>query len=135
MTSPKNYYKILGVNSSASMDEIKFMFRKQIKKHHPDITGNYSNNVLVANLYEAYNTLSDHNKRRAYDLAFFEEKSNTNKFHIVKSHILKKKKIITFFLLVLLIFFIAVFFERYRLEQKNENLQENNPDSSKEINF
>ena len=111
------------------------MFRKKIKKHHPDITGDYSDNILITNLYEAYNTLSDHSKRKAYDLVFFENKPSSSKFYITKKHIWKAKKIITFLLLALLILFIAVYFKSYRIEQNNENLLRNNPDSSKEINF
>jgi len=62
---PKDYYKILGVNKNASKDEIKKAFRVLAHKHHPDKNGGSDKEFKEAN--EAYQVLSDDNKRANYD--------------------------------------------------------------------
>lgn len=61
----KDYYEILGVNKSASEDEIKKAFRKLAHKYHPDKGG--GNEAKFKEASEAYATLSDKNKRAQYD--------------------------------------------------------------------
>ncbi len=61
----KDYYKILGVEKSASQDEIKKAFRKLALEHHPDKTGGKDEKFKEIN--EAYSTLSDTKKRQQYD--------------------------------------------------------------------
>lgn len=65
----KNYYDILGVEKTATADEIKSAYRKLAKKYHPDLN---PNNEEAANKFkeinEAYETLSDDNKRKMYDM-------------------------------------------------------------------
>lgn len=61
----KDYYKILGVEKSASQDEIKKAFRKIAHKYHPDKTGGDEAKFKEAN--EAYQTLSNEQKRKQYD--------------------------------------------------------------------
>lgn len=61
----KDYYKILGVEKSASQDEIKKAFRKLALEHHPDKTGGKDEKFKEIN--EAYSTLSDAKKRQQYD--------------------------------------------------------------------
>lgn len=61
----KDYYKTLGVNKSASKDEIKKAFRKLAHKHHPDKNGGNDKDFKKAN--EAYQVLSDEKKRANYD--------------------------------------------------------------------
>ncbi len=61
----KNYYEILGVEKSASKDEIKKAFHKIAHKHHPDKNGGDDTKFKEAN--EAYQTLSDDSKRAQYD--------------------------------------------------------------------
>ena len=61
----KDYYKILGVEKSASADEIKKAFRKVAHEHHPDKNNGQDEKFKEAN--EAYQTLSDKSKRAQYD--------------------------------------------------------------------
>lgn len=61
----KNYYQILGVDKSASKDEIKKAFRKLAHQYHPDKkTGD---EAKFKELNEAYQVLSDDGKREQYD--------------------------------------------------------------------
>lgn len=67
----KDYYKILGVASNASNDDIKAAFRKLAKEYHPDL---HSNNPLIKladekfkEINEAYEILNDEKKRKEYD--------------------------------------------------------------------
>jgi len=59
-----DYYKILGLDRSASADDIKKAYRKQAMKHHPDRGGDENQ---FTQLQEAYETLSNPNKRAMYD--------------------------------------------------------------------
>ncbi len=64
----KNYYDILGVSQNASADEIKKVFRSQAKKYHPDRNkGDKAAEAKFKELSEAYDTLSDTQKRKQYD--------------------------------------------------------------------
>lgn len=64
----KDYYKILGVERSASGEEIKKAFRKQALKYHPDRNpGNKQAEEKFKELNEAYEVLSDEQKRARYD--------------------------------------------------------------------
>jgi len=65
----KNYYKILGVSKNASDKEIKAAYRRLAKKHHPDINpGNKEAEARFKEIGEAYDVLSDKEKRKRYDL-------------------------------------------------------------------
>lgn len=59
-----NYYEVLGVDKNSTQDEIKKAFRKKAIEHHPDKGGD-SEKFREAS--EAYETLSDENKRKQYD--------------------------------------------------------------------
>lgn len=64
----KDYYKILGVSRSATADEIKREFRKLAKKYHPDKNaGNAEAEKKFKEINEAYEVLSDTDKRKKYD--------------------------------------------------------------------
>ena len=62
---PKDYYKTLGIDKSATKDDIKKAFRKLAHEYHPDKgTGNEAKFKEVS---EAYSVLSDDKKRSQYD--------------------------------------------------------------------
>jgi DnaJ-class molecular chaperone len=60
----KNYYQILGVEKSATADDIKRAFRRLASQHHPDKGGD---TVKFQEIQEAYSVLGDDAKRAEYD--------------------------------------------------------------------
>ena len=64
----KNYYDILGVDKKASESDIKSAYRKLAMKYHPDRNqGNEEAAEKFKEINEAHETLSDSQKRAAYD--------------------------------------------------------------------
>ncbi|GCE18431.1 DnaJ C-terminal domain-containing protein [Dictyobacter kobayashii] len=64
----KDYYKILGVARGASADDIKKAFRKLARKYHPDVNpGDKKAEEKFKEINEAYEVLSDADKRKRYD--------------------------------------------------------------------
>jgi len=63
--SKKNYYELLGVNKSASKEEIKKAFYKLASKYHPDKKG--GDEAKFKEVNEAYQVLSNDQKRKEYD--------------------------------------------------------------------
>jgi len=61
----KNYYDILGVNKNSSAEEIKKAYRKMAHEHHPDKAS--GNEAKFKEVNEAYQVLSDTEKRQQYD--------------------------------------------------------------------
>lgn len=64
----KDFYRILGVDEKASQDEIKKVYRKLAKKHHPDANqGDAQAAERFKEIGEAYAVLKDPEKRKQYD--------------------------------------------------------------------
>ncbi|GBF79447.1 DnaJ C-terminal domain-containing protein [Aphanothece sacrum] len=67
-TDFKDYYALLGVSKSATVEEIKKAFRKLAVKHHPDRNpGDKAAEERFKEISEAYEVLSDKEKRQKYD--------------------------------------------------------------------
>lgn len=64
----KDYYDTLGISRTANDSEIKSAFRKQARKHHPDVNpGDANAEERFKEVNEAYEVLSDSEKRKLYD--------------------------------------------------------------------
>jgi len=63
----KDYYEILGVARDASQDDIKKAYRKLARKYHPDVSKEKDAEERFKEINEAHQTLSDPEKRAAYD--------------------------------------------------------------------
>lgn len=62
-----DYYEILGINRSATDEEIRRAYKKMAMKYHPDKTGD-GNSEKFKDISVAYETLSDKRKRQIYDI-------------------------------------------------------------------
>ena len=69
---PRDYYIVLGVDRGADQPQIKSAYRDAIKRHHPDMVGSLNAGKFIE-AREAYEVLSDIDKRRAYDAKLFRQ--------------------------------------------------------------
>ncbi len=68
MARKRDYYEVLGLNKNADQNSIKRAYRKLAKKYHPDTNaGNSAAEEKFKEVTEAYNVLSDEEKRKLYD--------------------------------------------------------------------
>ena len=63
----KDYYAVLGIERTASQDDIKKAYRKLARKYHPDVSREKDAEERFKEVAEAYETLKDPGKRAAYD--------------------------------------------------------------------
>jgi DnaJ-class molecular chaperone len=67
MGRDKDYYQLLGVGRDASAEEIRKAYRRLARQYHPDVNKSSDAATRFAEVQEAYDVLSDAEKRKAYD--------------------------------------------------------------------
>jgi DnaJ-class molecular chaperone len=71
----EDYYIVLGVSRGADVNKIKKAYRTVVKKYHPDVVQSEESKRRFLEIKEAYETLSDEGRRRAYDKTLAEKGS------------------------------------------------------------
>ncbi len=67
MANKRDYYDVLGVSRAASSDELKKAYRRLAREYHPDVSNAPNADERFKEISEAYEVLSDDQKRAAYD--------------------------------------------------------------------
>ena len=73
MANKRDYYEVLGLQKGASADEIKKAYRSLAKKYHPDVNKEPGAEEKFKEINEAYDTLSDPDKKARYDQYGFDD--------------------------------------------------------------
>ncbi len=68
MTAERDYYEVLGLERGAADADIKRAFRKLAQQYHPDVSADPTAHDRFKEINEAYQVLSDPQRRQAYDL-------------------------------------------------------------------
>src|SRR6476659_1835800 len=66
-SSRKTYYEVLGVKATSRPEEVRSAYRKLVLKHHPDHSRDPRSADILAGVIEAYEVLSDPDRRASYD--------------------------------------------------------------------
>lgn len=82
-----NYYEILEIANTASEEVIKGAYKALVKKYHPDNTQNVNEQKNISLINEAYDTLSNTDKRKEYD-----KKLGLNNARYVDNEAINKKE-------------------------------------------
>ncbi len=75
----KDFYKVLGVNQKAGPEKIRRAYRQAAKRYHPDVSP--KNEERFREVQEAYDTLSDPEKKALYDQEISDKRSPGNRPH------------------------------------------------------
>src|ERR671917_2342442 len=67
MTDKRDYYEILGLNRSATTEDIRRAYRQLARQYHPDVNRDPGAEEQFKEINEAYEVLADDDRRAAYD--------------------------------------------------------------------
>ena len=88
----RDYYEVLGVSKGASDDEIKKAYRKMAKQYHPDLNpGDATAEAKFKEANEAYEVLSDADKKARYDTFIKECETYNENARIFNSNLIKMR--------------------------------------------
>ena len=87
MPQDRDYYEVLGVGREATADEIRRAYRRLARQYHPDVNKSSDAATRFAEMQEAYEVLSDAEKRATeYALAFSRRPTVTIRFPEISAH-------------------------------------------------